>query len=204
MIMNKIVEVGNEKAKAMIYTLDGVRFINKNVDSVDAFNEIFDKKLTMTDKGELLFSDMKKLNINGLTVDPNAGMKLGNSVSDITFKNENDLNEFVNHVSNLKGWSRKEKQSTIFNAIKWDVLGLIFTPIAAIYARSKALEIESGTFINDVDGYSKANRNERFFNNILETIGSTGVTVIALLVFAYLAYSIYNKYRNPPILVSYE
>lgn len=202
--MNKVIEVGNEKAKSMIYTPTSVRFINKKVESIEAFNEIFDKKLTLTDKGEILFSDMKKLEISNLTVDPNAGMKFGNSVSDIEFKNADDLQEFVNYVSQIKGWSKVEKQLSPLNAIKWDVLGLIVAPIATYFFRGMALDMENGVFTSSADGYSKSERRTRTFENILEMIGSTGILIIGILVIAYFAYSIYKKYHNPPVLVSYE
>lgn len=201
--MNKVISVDNDKAKSMIYYDEGVRFINKSVDSVEAFNEIFNKKLSLTDKGELKYQDMKKLTLNGLVVNPHTKMKLGNSVSDVSFTNENDRDEFIEHVSNLKGWSKKETQLTPLNAAKWDLAGFIITPVMAYFFYNKALKIEVGTLM-ETSGFSKAARQSRLFDSIMETIGSKGVLIVAVLIFAYLGYSVYKKYKNPPVSISYE
>lgn len=202
--MNKVIKVTNEKAKSLIYTENSVRFIGKEVESIEKFNEIFNKKISMVDKGELKFSDMKKLTVNNLTVNPHAGMKLGNSVSDISFLNESDKEEFIAHVSNIKGWSKKEVLSSPFNAIKWYLFGIVVTPVVAYFMRGRALEMEAGTYISANDGYSRSDRRGRMADNIVEMIGSTGLVIIASLVLVFFAYMIYKSYKNPPLLVSYE
>jgi len=201
--IEKIIQVSNEKAKSMLYTKDGVQFINKSVNSIDDFNDIINKKMTLVDKGELLYKDMKKITFDGLTVDPNVGMKIGNSVSDITFTNELERDEFINYISEMKGWTKKETQLTPLNAIKWDLAIFIFTLIFGYAMYGRAVEIEAGTFVSE-DGNSKADRKSRFFDFILEMVGSIGVLIIACLVLLYLGYSIYKKYQNPPITISYE
>ncbi|HMR90008.1 MAG TPA: hypothetical protein PKD51_17725 [Saprospiraceae bacterium] len=201
--MEKLVQVNCDKAKTMLYAEDGVKFISKSVSSIDEFNEIMNKKVTLVDKGELLFKDMKKITFDGFTVDPHVGMKLGNSVSDITFTNESDKEEFIKYISEMKGWSKKETQLTPLNAAKWDLVGFILTPIFAYVMYGRTLEMEAGTFVS-VEGNSRSDRKSRFFDSILETIGSTGVLIIAALVLLYFGYSIYKKYQNPPIVISYE
>jgi hypothetical protein len=201
--MDKVIKVANEKAKSMIYTNDGVRFIDKDVDTVEKFNEVFEKKISLTNKGELNFRDMKKLSMDELTVDPHVGMKLGNSVSDIVFKFEADRDEFMNHVSNLKGWSRKEVQSSPLNAMKWSLLGLVVTPFAGNYVRNMALQMEVGTFVGET-GTGRSARKAKSFQSLVEMVGSTGVTIIALIALAYFIYSCYSLYKNPPMLVTYE
>lgn len=201
--MEKLIQVNCDKAKTMLYAEDGVRFISKSVNSLAEFNEIINKKVTLVDKGELLYKDMKKLTFDGLTVDPHVGMKLGNSVSDITFTNDVDRDEFIKHIAEMKGWTKKETQLTPLNAVKWDLLGFVLTPIFAYVMYGMALEIEAGTHIS-AEGFSKSDRKSRFFDSILETIGSTGVLIIATLILLYLGYNIYKKYQNPPIVISYE
>lgn len=201
--MEKLVQVNCDKAKTMLYAEDGVKFISKSVSSIDEFNEIMNKKVTLVDKGELLFKDMKKITFDGFTVDPHVGMKLGNSVSDITFTNESDKEEFIKYISEMKGWSKKETQLTPLNAAKWDLVGFILTPIFAYVMYGRTLEMEAGTFVS-VEGNSRSDRKSRFLDTILETIGSTGVLIIAALVLLYFGYSIYKKFQNPPIVISYE
>lgn len=201
---DRVIEVANEKAKSMIYTDEGVRMINKKVSSVEEFNEVYDKKISLVDKSELLFADMKKLSLDGLKVDPNVGFKFGNSVSDIVFNNQSDMDEFIKHISSVKGWSRVEKQSSVFNAIKWDITGLVVAPIIGFVLRGMALDIESGNFVSDNVGNSRSDRKGRMLESIVEMVGSTGILIIAILATAYFAYSAYKKYQNPPTLVSYE
>ncbi len=201
--MEKLIQVNCEKAKSMLYAEDGVRFINKSVSSIEEFNDVINKKMTMVDKGELLYKDMKKVTFDGLTVDPHVGMKLGNSVSDITFNNELDRDEFIQHITGIKGWVKKETQLTPINAAKWDLAGFVVTPIFAYVIYCLALKIEAGTHIA-AEGYSKSDRKSRFFDSMIEMIGSNGVLIIAALILLYLGYSIYKKYQNPPIVTSYE
>jgi hypothetical protein len=201
--MEKLIQVNCDKAKTMLYTDDGVRFISKSVSSIDEFNEVMNKKVTLVDKGELLYKDMKKITFEGLTVDPHAGMKIGNSVSDITFVNEVDKDEFIKYIIEMKGWVKKETQLKPLNAVKWDLAGFIFTPIFAYVMYVRAMEITAGTYIAD-DGNSRSERKSRFFDSILEMIGSSGVLIISGLILLYLGFSIYKKYQNPPIAISYE
>lgn len=201
--MEKLIQVNCDKAKTMIYASDSVKFINKSVSSIEAFNDVINKKVSLVDKGELLYKDMKKLTFDGLTVDPHVGMKLGNSVSDITFINEVDRDEFIKYITEMKGWVKKETQLKPLNAVMWDLAGFIFTPIFAYVMFDKALEIEAGTFVSS-DGNSRAERQSRFYDSILVVVGSNGVLIIASVILLYLGYSIYKKYQNPPIVISYE
>lgn len=183
-------------------TSDKLFLIDKSYDDPEAFQKGFQ------DDGLGRFLKQKKTievaGINGLQhaeKEPtDLTLQYENGKVTLTFKNESDLEAVTSYLAAERRLSASTKQVSKLGAIQSPLIGLVVSVGIGWVLYSEAQTIEAGGHI-EVTGRRAGVK--RLFAWLAETLGTTGVLVVAGVVVVACLFFIYKNLQTPPNKVVY-
>ena len=183
-----LVHLVSEKFKTLVYSSNALRFVDKNIASLEDFEKTWEKKLTTAIKMEIpldsILQIFKNSDSEGYFVKTNGRYF---SKYHIQFIKKEDQENFINFLkTNLKFTYSEEPLSNkkdILLSIFYLFLILVFT----YFMYSMACKETMGELVDPV-GYSKTDRNNRFFNFIVRFLGKPGILILGIGGFIYTFY----------------
>ena len=200
-ISNKVIKISGSNVERMVLGENAIQLMSKSGETLEEFNETWNKTMTMATKREIKYNSIKsiikeegeeevEIKYKGI-----AGVTNSEKLS---FLESNDKDEFYNFLQSEKGFLKtEEKMSPIKSALPY-LGGLALTLFLTAFGYYQSIELATGNAV-ELEGYSRAARRERFFNSIIETLGTNGVLLLGIAISAYTAYMIWKRYKNPPV-----
>ncbi len=191
-----LVHLVSEKFKTLVYSSNSLRFVDKNIASLEDFEKTWEKKLTTAIKMEIpldsILQIFKNSDSEGYFVKTNGRYF---SKYHIQFIKKEDQENFINFLkTNLKFTYSEEPLSNkkdILLSIFYLFLILVFT----YFMYNMACKETMGELVDPV-GYSKTDRNNRFFNFIVRFLGKPGILILGIGGFIYTFYK--NFFEQKP------
>lgn len=203
-ITTKVIDVNGEKIESMVLDKDQIRLISKKFNSIEDFNESWNKKISLANKVKIDYQDIKSITkedaADGITIRYSGG--LGSKSCKIEFPYDEDRDAFYEFLTSEKHFARTEEKLSAFDASKSMLISLAVTIALFVFAYFQALEITSPGFIED-DGDSRSSRKARSLHAILEFLGPNGVLLIGLALIGFMGYKLWNRYKNPPLQIKF-
>lgn len=204
-ISTKVIEVSGEKIESLVVAENELQLINKRFSTVEDFNEQWNKKLTLTTKHKIEYSDIKT--ITKEDADDEVIIKYSGSLGmskecKITFPFEQDREDFYTFLQEEKGFTKTEEKLSSFNASKSLIITLLVVAGIAVFAYFQAVEVASPDFVEN-DDTGRSARKARLFHTIVRFLGPNGVLLLGLALVGFLAYKIWNRYKNPPTQIKF-
>jgi hypothetical protein len=200
-ISNQVIKVSGEKVECIVLADNAIQLMSKAFGTIAEFNEAWNKTLTLATKSEIKYDAIKSISKEegeDEVIIKYKGLAGMTSEEKLTFPNSNDKDAFYNFFQTEKGFVRTdETMSPVKSALPY-LGGLGIALLATAYGYYQSIEMASEQFVEQ-DGYSRAARKGRFLNSIIETLGTNGVLLLGLGVSAYIAYMVWNRYKNPPV-----
>lgn len=199
-----LVHLVSEKFKTLVYSSNSLRFVDKNIASLEDFEKTWEKKLTTAIKMEIpldsILQIFKNSDSEGYFVKTNGRYF---SKYHIQFIKKEDQENFINFLkTNLKFTYSEEPLSNkkdILLSIFYLFLILVFT----YFMYSMACKETMGELVDPV-GYSKTDRNNRFFNFIVRFLGKPGILILGIGGFIYTFYKNFVEQKSEKKKIIYS
>jgi hypothetical protein len=200
-IKNQIIRASGNKVECLVLAENTIQLMSKVFNSLDEFNEAWNKTLTLATKSEIKYDAIKSISkeegedevlikYKGL-----AGMT---SEEKLTFPKSSDRDAFYDFFQTEKGFVRTDETMSPLKSVMPYLGGLGVTLLATAYGYYQSVEMANGQFIME-DGYSRAARRRNFIDSIIGMLGTNGVLLLGLGISVYIGYLIWNRYKNPPV-----
>ena len=204
-ISTKVIEVSGEKIESLVLSENELQLLNKSFTKIENFNEQWNKKLTLTTKNKIEYSNIKNITKEDSEeeVVVNYSGELGISKScKIQFIYEQDREEFYTFLQEQKGFVKTEERLSSLQASKSLLISFAIVTAISIFAYFRAVEVASPDFVEN-DDTGRSARKARMFNNIVSFLGPNGVVLLALGIIGFIGYKIWNRYKNPPMQLKF-
>ena len=205
-ISTKVVKVSGEKIESLVLAENELQLINKQFSTIEEFNEQWSKKLTLTTKNKIEYSDIKGITKEDaeedVVVKYSGGMRITKECK-IQFADIQDREDFYSFLQEQKGFTKTEEQLSSFQASKSLLITLLVVTGIAIFAYFQAIEVASPDFVENNDTGRSAGK-ARLFHSIVRFLGPNGVLLIGIALVGFLAYKIWNRYKNPPTQIKFS
>ena len=203
-ISNQVIEVSGEKIECMVLADNAIQLISKSFGSIVEFNDAWNKTLTLATKSEIKYDAIKSISKeedeDEVIIKYKGLAGITNAVK-LTFQNPTDKDAFYDFFQTEKGFLRTDETMSPMKSALPYLGGLGFALLVTGYGYYQSIEMASGQFV-EREGNTRAARKSNFINSIIETLGTTGVLLVGLGISAYIAYMVWNRYKNPPILTN--
>jgi hypothetical protein len=189
--------------KSLMLTLDRMLVSSKKYADSQTFEEKFGEKSMLESKNEIPLSSINKLSreekSNIVTFHYNNENNKETSIA-YTFENISSVAEVSDHFTEkLKFKKEKVQQSAISAVIFPAILALVGILGTWLFAS----QASSGESMVSESGVRRNRGIKMILGNILDSLGTTGIIVVGSLITAYLIYSAYKTYKNPPFDLVY-
>jgi len=202
MITETIFQVNGNKISTLLISTESFKFSSGSFESVDAFNEGWDKKLTLNTKQEVKFDALKSVQKedgdNDIKMKFKSLMGLTGEL-EFSFHSESDVEHFFAILEKDIMLNKTIQKLSPFKAIQGYLFGLIISCGLTAFSYNIALDIQNG-----VEDLSSGSRKTRAFKNIVGMLGDKGVLLIGVAISLYIAYKIWIRYSNPPMQTRFE
>lgn len=201
-IKNKIISVSGEKISSLVISENELQLLDKNFSNLENFKELWDKTLTLTNKVKIEYSKIKSItkeNDEEYVFVKYSGTLGMSKECKIEFTLINDQDAFYDFFQKDKNFSRTDETMSKLKAVKSYLIGAAITIAIVTFSYFQAIIVQSPDFI-ETEENSRSARKTKFFHNIVDFLGPNGVLFIGGLITAFIAYKIWSKYKNPPIL----
>lgn len=200
-ISNNVIKISGSNVERMVLGENAIQLMSKSGETLEEFNETWNKTMTLATKREIKYNSIKSITKeegeDELEIKYKGIAGVANSEK-LSFLESNDKDEFYNFLQSEKGFLKtEEKMSPIKSALPY-LGGLALTLFLTAFGYYQSIELATGNAV-ELEGYSRAARRERFFNSIIETLGTNGVLLLGIAISAYTAYMIWKRYKNPPV-----
>ncbi len=198
---NQVIKVSGEKLECLVLAEGAIQLMCKLVASIDEFNELWNKKLTLVTKNEIIYEDIKSISKEEGEEQILIKSKLALGIpgeTNVTFDNPEDRESFYHFFQTEKGFIRTDDTLSPFKSAMPYIGGLALSLGATTFGYYRSLQMVGGE-LSDPEGHSRSDRRERMLNSIIETLGSNGILALGLSISAYIAYKIWDRYKNPPV-----
>ena len=200
-ISNKVIKISGSNVERMVLGENAIQLMSKSGETLEEFNETWNKTMTLATKREIKYNSIKSITKeegeDELKIKYKGIAGVANSEK-LSFLESNDKDEFYNFLQSEKGFLKtEEKMLPIKSALPY-LGGLALTLFLTAFGYYQSIELATGNAV-ELEGYSRAARRERFFNSIIETLGTNGVLLLGIAISAYTAYMIWKRYKNPPV-----
>ena len=200
-ISNKGIKISGSNVERIELGENAIHLMSKSGETLEEFNETWNKTMTLATKREIKYNSIKSITKeegeDELEIKYKGIAGVANSEK-LSFLESNDKDEFYNFLQSEKGFLKtEEKMSPIKSALPY-LGGLALTLFLTAFGYYQSIELATGNAV-ELEGYSRAARRERFFNSIIETLGTNGVLLLGIAISAYTAYMIWKRYKNPPV-----
>jgi hypothetical protein len=194
-ISNQVIKISGEKKECLLLTESSIQFLSKPFDSIEDFNEAWNKTLTLVTKSELKYEKIKSI----IKEEGEEGIVISGGMMTeykFTFVKESDREAFYSFFQE-RGFIKTDEKMSIFKAVGIYVFELLMFLAATIYGYYAAMDMENGMYV-EITGGDKGSRNRRFFEGIVSMLGVNGVLLIGTSICLYFCYIIWKRYKNPP------
>ncbi len=203
-ISNQVFKISGEKARSLVVAENALQIMSRAYNDINSFNEAWNKKITLVAKAEIKYDTIKSITLEDGQGDIVVTYKeTDNSDSERKFRFDNHpcgLEDFYAFFQQEKGYIRTEENVPPMKAIAPSLLGLILTIVITGYGYSKAASMEAGTYAAN-EGKSRGSKRGRFFDSIFGMLGTKGVLFLGTAIATYFGFTMWNKYKNPPVQI---
>jgi len=192
---DKVFSVTGDKISSFITDENSLKFSGKKFYTIDAFQEEWDKKLSLAGKFEVKYDSItsitkedkdKEIKINYKTW---AGIPTN---CEFSFTDINDYEVFFRFIVKERYFTRIQETLSPFKAMRNYMIGLIVTIGFTIFTYYQALSVANGTAVEPASSKSK------LFYYIIGLIGDKGVIAVGALITCFLLYKTWSRFSNPP------
>ena len=199
-IQNQVIKVSGEKIESLVLGENAIQLADKAFASIEEFQETWNKKLTLVSKSEIKYDSIKSIskeeNEDEVVVKSSIGMGIPGETK-FAFANSGDKDAFFDFFQQ-KGFTRTDDNLSPMKSAMPYIWGLLASIAISSYAFFEAMSMSAGTFVEN-EGNSRSARKSRFFDSIIEALGTNGVLLIGLGATAYIAYLAWKRFKNPPM-----
>ena len=204
-ITTKVIEVSGEKIESLVLAENELQLLNKSFTKIEEFNEQWNKKLTLTTKNKIEYSDIKSItkedSEDEVVVNYSGSLGISKTIK-IQFTYEQDREDFYSFLQEQKGFTKSEERLSSLQASKSLLISLAIVTAVSIFAYFQAVEVASPDFIEN-DDTGRSARKARFFHSIVRFLGPNGVLLVALALMGFIGYQIWKRYKNPPLQLKF-
>jgi hypothetical protein len=202
-MLNTLLSVSGTKVQSLVINDISFRFIDKSYNSIEDFEAGWGKSLNLATKQEIKLDKIKKITSEAGDDDITLAYKgmIAGASQTFSFSDPAQKETFFRFMETELGYRREEETLTSFKAIQGQVGIMAFLLAVIGYALKIASDMEAGAY-EATEGYSRSSRNARFFENIVQMLGTTGLIVAGLLVIGIFGYIIRQRLKNPPVKVT--
>lgn len=197
-----IFKVNGNEISTLLITNESFKFSSCSFDSIDAFYEGWEKKLTLNTTHEVNFNALKSVQKEDNRDDVNMKFKSHLGLTgelEFSFYTESDVEYFFTILEKDIKLNKTIQKLSPFKAIQGYLIELAISIWLITFSYNIALDIQNG-----VDDLSPDERKTRAFRNIVGMLGDKGVLLIGAAICSYIAYKIWIRYSNPPIQTRFE
>jgi hypothetical protein len=194
-MIDKVFSITGEKISALIIDDDSLKFSSASADTIDAFREAFDKKISLATKVEIKYNLIKSIKKGDK--DKNILIKYKTALGlpgdcKFSFNNAADYELFFSFFEKKMFFTKTRENVTSFKAIKNYLIGLLATIAFTAVLYYQAVAIANGTARKPHSGKSILG------NYIIRLIGDKGVIAVGCAISLFLIYLIWRRFSNPP------
>ncbi|MFN8357377.1 MAG: hypothetical protein U0Y10_23170 [Spirosomataceae bacterium] len=200
-MVNKVFFITGNKIASMIADENSLRFSSKRFETIEAFQETFNKKLSLDTKVEINYESIKVVKKEDKAPEVVIIYKSAIGVPmdcEFSFVDWADYQRFFAFLEKEKYFSRSYGKMTPLRAIQNYVIGLLATIAFTLFTYTEAIDLANGTATEVHTGKAK------LFNYLIEFIGAKGVVILGMLLAGYLVYMIWKRFVNPPHQVTFR
>lgn len=194
-MIDKVFPISSKKLSAFILDEHSIKFSSQRKESFDAFNDEFDKKLTLVSKEEIKYDQIKSITKDEdeqeLIINFKSSLGLPNELA-FNFSNPSDYEICLTYLEKKRYFTRSYVQLSAFDAIKLLAFWLIITIGFTVFSYYQAIEIEALGVDPNETGKRKT------YSMLIYILGDSGVLAIGALISIFFAYKIWKRYSNPP------
>lgn len=194
-MMDKVFFVSGGKISTMIVDEDSLKFSSSSFKDISDFQENWDKKLTLTKKFEIKYSDIKSIkkedSSNMIRISYTTIGVLP-SLMAFSFEYTDDTDVFFEYLVKQQYFQKSSEQLSAFKAIRGYLYWLVITIGITWLGYYMALGIDEG------ETYEPTRAKTRLFYEIIKILGVEGVMIVGVLIAAFISYKIWIRYQNPP------
>ena len=186
---------------------NSLKLSSKTCDTVEEFRRKWDKKLSLCDKLEINFEEItsihKEENDENIKIIHNGS--LWSASVKFSFKNHSDFDAFMEYFEGKLFFKKTISKMVPFKAIKSYLYPLALAIIVTVLSYFKAIAIENGTAEESHTRMGRlSEKNNHFFPDIIGLLGVNGVLIVGVGIVGFIGYTIWTRYKNPPVQISLE
>lgn len=192
---NQVFIITGHKISSMIIDDTSIKFSSKKFTTHEAFIEDWNKKMSLANKLEVKLDTIKEIykeeNDDEIAIKYKSwkGAFALSKYAEVAFSFENGENNepFFNYFIKKHYYHKKQEKLSPFQAIRSYIFGLLFIIGLTYLGYTESIAPTEGGGIKG-----------RAFRVIIELLGTKGVITVGLLSAAYILYTIWKRYINPP------
>jgi len=196
-----IFNVSGEKIASLHITDTSFQFSSASFKDTSAFEEAWQKTLTLNTKTEVKFDKItsitKEDNDNEICINYKNSLGLPSSCN-FSFDNEADTIIFFDFLTTHLQLNQTEEKLSPFKAITSHLFWLAFIVGATAFAYYMALEMANGEVSEGGRGKVRA------FKALIEVLGEKGVLAVGGIVVVIMGYFIWKRVEKPPVLIKFQ
>lgn len=197
-MMDKVFAVSGNKISSLVIEENSLKFSSSSFRDISDFQENWDKKLTLTNKFEVKYSDIKSIKKEDSSDEIKISYtSIGVLPSEVlfSFKNADDIDVFFEYLVKQQYFQKSSEKLSSFKAIRNNIFWLVITIGITWLGYYMALGIDEG------ETYEPTRAKTRLFYEIIKILGVEGVMIVGVLIASFISYKIWIRYQNPPNLV---
>lgn len=200
-IQNQPIKVSGEKIECLVVGENSIQLADKAFSSIEEFNETWNKTMTLVSKSEIKYESIKSIskeeNEDEVVVKASGAMGIP-SETKFAFVNNSNKDAFFNFFQGQKSFIRTDDTLSPMKSAMPYIWGLLASIAISSYAFFEAMSMNAGTFVA-TEGNSRGARKSRFFDSIIEMLGTNGVLLLGLGASAFIGYLAWKRFKNPPM-----
>lgn len=201
-VPTKVFTVTGNKIASLVINDESLRFSSKSFNSIDEFNEAWDKKLSLATKVEVKLSKVKYVSKEEPGKEIRVRHKGWLDEAVFSFNNPEDYAEFFSYLEKDQYFTKTEETLSPIKAATPYILVLLFTIAMTIFCYYQALNVSDEAGLQH-ELNKASNGKARLFYEILSYLGDKGVIALGVAISAYILFRIWKRYTNPPNRVRY-
>lgn len=203
-LTQKIILVDGEKIESMVLAENEIQLLNKTFDSMEEFDAAWKKKITLTNKVKIEYSEIKSITKEEAEeeIEIKYSSSLGTKTCKITFQDNEDRSAFYAFLIDEKGFARTDERISAFAASKTLLISLVVVAAIAVFGYLEAVAMQSPDFVEN-DSSSRSGRRARLFHSVLGYLGPNGTLLVGLAIVGFIGYKLWMRYTNPPVVTKF-
>jgi hypothetical protein len=184
--------------KSLMLTSDRMLVSSKKYADSQIFEEKFGEKSMLESKNEIPLNSINKLSreeqSNVITFHYNNENNKETSIA-YNFENVSSVAEVSDHFTEKLKFKKESVQQSANSAVIFPAIYALVGILGTWFLSSMA---SSGESMVSESGVRRNRGIKMILGNVLDMLGTTGIIIVGSLISAYLIYSAYKTYKNPP------